>query len=97
MGGLSKRGAGYLLRVLVHGARAVIRWQHSLSARPHHCWLIALLGRRHVNVAAAALATRMRALPGRCCALERSISLYGVAAAVILTQASDWEGLIRLE
>jgi transposase len=57
MGGLSKRGDGYLRRLLVHGARAVIRWQRRGNAysRP---WLAALLGRRHVNVAAAALANK---------------------------------------
>ena len=57
MGGLSKRGDGYLRRLLVHGARAVIRWQRRAKARPLP-WLAALLGRRHVNVAAAALANK---------------------------------------
>ena len=57
MGGLSKRGDGYLRRLLVHGARAVIRWQRRANARPLP-WLAALLGRKHVNVAAAALANK---------------------------------------
>ena len=57
MGGLSKHGDGYLRRLLVHGARAVIRWQRRVNARPLP-WLAALLGRRHVNVAAAALANK---------------------------------------
>jgi transposase len=57
MGGLSKRGDGYLRRLLVHGARAVIRWQRRINARPLP-WLAGLLGRRHVNVAAAALANK---------------------------------------
>lgn len=57
MGGLSKRGDGYLRRLLVHGARTVIRWQRRENA-PSRPWLAALLGRRHVNVAAAALANK---------------------------------------
>jgi transposase len=55
MGGLSKRGDGYLRRLLVHGARAVIRWQRRPQGRPMP-WLAGLLDRRHVNVAMAALA-----------------------------------------
>jgi transposase len=57
MGGVSKRGDGYLRRLLVHGARAVIRWQRRPNPQPRP-WLAALLGRRHVNVAAAALANK---------------------------------------
>jgi transposase len=57
LGGISKRGDGYLRRLLVHGARAVIRWQRRPNARPLP-WLAALLGRKHVNVAAAALANK---------------------------------------
>jgi transposase len=57
LGGISKRGDGYLRRLLVHGARAVIRWQRRPNARPLP-WLAGLLGRRHVNVAAAALANK---------------------------------------
>jgi transposase len=57
MGGLSKRRDGYLRRLLVHGARAVIRWQRRANARPLP-WLASLLGRSHVNIAAAALANK---------------------------------------
>ena len=57
LGGLSKRGDGYLRRLLVHGARAVIRWQRRPNARPMP-WLAGLLSRRHVNVAMAALANK---------------------------------------
>ena len=57
MGGLSKRGDGYLRRLLVHGARAVIRWQRRPNPQPRP-WLAALLERRHINVAAAALANK---------------------------------------
>jgi transposase len=57
MGGVSKRGDGYLRRLLVHGARAVIRWQRRPNPQPRP-WLAALLGRGHVNVAAAALANK---------------------------------------
>ena len=57
MGGPSKRGDGYLRRLLVHGARAVIRWQRWPNPQPRP-WLAALLERRHINVAAAALANK---------------------------------------
>lgn len=57
MGGISKRGDGYLRRLLVHGARAVIRWHRRPGARSLP-WLSGLLGRRHVNIAMVALANK---------------------------------------
>jgi len=54
--GISKRGDVYLRALLVHGARAAI-----LSAQRHaktDSWLMKLLGRRHPNVAAVALANK---------------------------------------
>jgi len=55
LGAISKRGDGYLRRLLVHGAQAVLRWHRARPAgrRP---WLDGLLLRRPVNVAAVAIA-----------------------------------------
>ena len=53
LGGISKAGDGYLRQMLVHGARAVLRWWRTSSP-----WLAALLARRPVNVAVVALANK---------------------------------------
>lgn len=53
--GISKRGDVYLRTLLIHGARAVIR---VAKAAPTDSWLAQLLGRRHKNVAAVALANK---------------------------------------
>ncbi|PUE05268.1 MAG: IS110 family transposase, partial [Candidatus Sedimenticola endophacoides] len=56
--GISKRGDAYLRKLLVHGARAVIRHvgdkEDNLS-----CWLRAMGMRKHVNVVTVALANKM--------------------------------------
>ncbi|UEM07108.1 IS110 family transposase (plasmid) [Skermanella rosea] len=54
LGSISKAGDGYLRRLLVHGARAVMRWQGKTSP-----WLAGLLKRRPVNVAVVALANKL--------------------------------------
>src|SRR4029453_1437832 len=53
-GGISKAGDGYLRRLLVHGARAVMRWHGKTSP-----WLAGLLKRRPFNVAVVALANKL--------------------------------------
>jgi transposase len=53
LGSISKAGDGYLRRMLVHGARAVLRWWRTSSP-----WLAGLLARRPVNVAVVALANK---------------------------------------
>ncbi|MGI1939175.1 IS110 family transposase [Shewanella oncorhynchi] len=54
---ISKRGDGYLRKLLIHGARAVIRHAHrhedALSK-----WLMKLTSTRHVNIATVALANK---------------------------------------
>lgn len=52
--GISKRGDSYLRRLLVHGARSVVR-VHRPTGDP---WLTALLARRPKNVAIVAVAQR---------------------------------------
>lgn len=53
--GISKRGDTYLRTLLIHGARAVIRYAEN---KPKQGWLHRLLGRRNKNVAAVALANK---------------------------------------
>ncbi len=53
--GISKRGDVYLRKLLIHGARAVLR---HLKPEQADSWLGALARRRHRNVAAVALANK---------------------------------------
>lgn len=55
--GISKRGDGYLRRLFIHGARAVIR--HMNPERPITEWLTALSCRSHKNVVIVALANKL--------------------------------------
>ena len=55
LGGISKRGDGYTRKLLVHGARAVVRMRSRKSAEPMP-WLDGLLERKHRNAATVALA-----------------------------------------
>jgi transposase len=55
--GISKRGDGYLRKLLVHGARAVIR--HAANRDDAlSLWLQRLLSRKHTNVVTVALANK---------------------------------------
>ena len=54
--GISKRGDTYLRTLLIHGARAVIRFAEN-KAEPN-VWLTQLMARRNKNVAAVALANK---------------------------------------
>lgn len=54
--GISKRGDTYLRTLLIHGARAVIRFAEN-KAEPES-WLRKLMARRNKNVAAVALANK---------------------------------------
>jgi len=55
--GISKRGDSYLRTLLIHGARAVVR---VAERKGDHAgsWLAGVMGRRHKNVAAVALANK---------------------------------------
>jgi transposase len=57
LGSISKRGDGYLRRLLVHGAQAVLRW-HRARHRDNRPWLDDLLRRRPTNVVALAIANK---------------------------------------
>ena len=55
--GISKRGDTYLRRLLIHGARAVVRVAER-KVDQTGIWLNRLLQRRHKNIAAVALANK---------------------------------------
>lgn len=57
LGGISKRGDGYLRRLLIHGARSILHWG---KRRPgvHQGWIDGLLARRPGNVVTVALASK---------------------------------------
>ena len=55
--GISKRGDSYLRKLLVHGARAVLRHVDGKDDGLSH-WLRGLASRKHVNVATVALANK---------------------------------------
>ena len=56
--GISKRGDAYLRTLLIHGARATLRWVDRKADR-NSCWAAALQERRHKNIAAVAMANKM--------------------------------------
>jgi transposase len=58
LGSITKRGDGYLRRLIIHGARSVLRW---VGKRPdaQAAWLRRLLVRRPVNVAVTAYAHKI--------------------------------------
>jgi transposase len=53
LGGISKRGDGYVRTLLIHGARSLTRWR-----RESWKWLAGLLMRRPTNIAAVAIANK---------------------------------------
>ena len=58
LGGISKAGNRYLRQLLVVGAMAVIKQAKRLGDT-RHPWLVRLMGRRSVKVAAVALANKI--------------------------------------
>jgi transposase len=56
--GISKRGDVYLRQLLIHGARAVMRWVERKEDRTSR-WASGVKARRHTNVACVALANKM--------------------------------------
>ena len=58
MGRISKRGDGYLRKLLVHGARTVLRWKQA-KGQGRSPWLKAMLERRPTNVVLIAMANKV--------------------------------------
>jgi transposase len=56
--GISKRGDVYLRNLLIHGARAVLRWVERKEDRTSR-WATALKARRHTNIAVVAMANKI--------------------------------------
>ncbi len=57
LGRISKRGDGYIRRLLVHGARADLRWSRHRKER-RSLWQEGLLARRPTNVVLVAMANK---------------------------------------
>lgn len=72
MGSISKRGNGYLRKLLVHGSRSVMRWRGRKWT-----WLAKLRDRRPANVAVVAIANKTARIVW---ALLRYGGTYGIPA-----------------
>lgn len=57
LGPISKRGDPYLRKLLIHGARTVLRWRR-IGVNATSGWLVELIKRKSPNVAATALANK---------------------------------------
>lgn len=57
LGRISKRGDGYIRRLLVHGARTVLRWRRA-KPEAEAGWVEQLLERRPTNVVLVAMANK---------------------------------------
>ena len=57
LGSISKRGDPYLRKLLIHGARTVLRWRR-VGRNVDSPWLAELIKRKPANVAATALANK---------------------------------------
>jgi transposase len=53
LGSISKRGNGYLRKLLIHGSRSIMRWRGR-----NWIWLAKLRDRRPANVAVVAIANK---------------------------------------
>lgn len=58
LGGISKKGNPQIRRLLIVDAHAVLRWTRRGHGMPSE-WLNALMGRRHPNVVAVAIANKL--------------------------------------
>jgi len=79
--GISKRGDTYLRTLMIHGARAVIRFAER-KAEPES-WLRKLMGRRNKNVAAVALANKNARIVWALLAHDRTFRPDYTPAAVV--------------
>jgi transposase len=77
--GISKRGNGYLRKMLIHGARAALPTL-SKSETPLGSWLRGLMARAHVNTVVVALAAKLARI---ICAVLRSGQKFEMPAATV--------------
>jgi transposase len=80
LGRIPKRGDGYIRRLMIHGARAVVGWRkrRPMAGDP---WLGGLLARRHVNVATVAFANKSARIAWALMARGRSYTTVRARAA----------------
>ena len=79
--GISKRGDCYLRKLLVHGARAVIRHcKHRDDALSQ--WINALVARKHINVAIVALTNKTARIAWAITHRDQAIDISKVAMPV---------------
>ena len=71
LGRISKRGDGYIRRLLVHGARSVLRWRRSKPGTGPG-WTDRLLARRPTNVVLVAMANKTARVAWALLRYERS-------------------------
>ena len=77
--GISKRGNGYLRKMLIHGARAALPTL-SKSETPLGSWLRGLTARAHVNTVVVALAAKLARI---ICAVLRTGQKFEMQAATV--------------
>ncbi len=77
--GISKRGNGYLRKMLIHGARAALPVL-SKGATPLGSWLRGLTARAHVNTVVVALAAKLARI---ICAVLRTEQKFEMQAATV--------------
>ena len=77
--GISKRGNGYLRKMLIHGARAALPTL-SRSETPLGSWLRGLMAREHVNTVVVALAAKLARIV---CTVLRSGQKFEMRAATV--------------
>src|SRR5215204_744977 len=77
--GISKRGNGYLRKMLIHGARAALPTL-SKSETPLGGWLRSLMARAHVNTVVVALAAKLARI---ICAVLRTGQRFEMRAATV--------------
>jgi|SRR4051794_32991627 len=77
--GISKRGNGYLRKMLIHGARAALPTL-SKSETPLGSWLRGLMARAHVDTVVVALAAKLARIV---CAVLRTGQKFEMQAATV--------------
>jgi len=77
LGGISKRGNGYLRRLLINGAHTALYWSKAAKADP---WMISLRARKHRLVATVALANKTARIAWAVMSKEQTYRQRGAAA-----------------
>jgi transposase len=80
LGRISKRGDGYIRRLLVHGARADLRWSKRRKDR-RSAWQESLLARRPTNVVLVAMGNKTARIVWMMLARGENFQTEGTAAA----------------